>query len=284
MQGELVSATTSDKVRLDGLFCEPIPGPKQLNCDAVLLVHGLGGNFYQSRLLKHFARSATQRSMTALLVNTRGHDYLNSTTRMGRSATLGAAVEVIDECRFDFEAWIEFLVERGHERVVLLGHSLGAIKALYSQAHQPHNSVCGIAAFSATKLSYDSLLGSTGGDRFSHWLAEARRHVADGNGDQFMHVDFPFPTWMSATAYLAKYGDGDRYNWMSFADRIQKPVLAAFGARELEENPAFAAMKNDIANLKIRNFTVTVVPNADHFYSACFDQAVSAFEQWCESL
>ena len=279
MIGELVSVLTEDKVRLDGFYRE---ANRQSNTDidSAILIHGLSGNFYKSRLLKHFATELNGIGISTVLVNTRGHDYLNSTPRMGRSTTLGAAVELIDECKHDLYAWCEFLDSRERSRVLLLGHSLGAIKSLYAQAHLPHENVKKIAAFSATKLSYDSLVGSSGGERFAFWLNAAQAKVAEGKGDDFLFVDFPFPTWMSATAYLAKYGDGDKNNWLNFKEQISIPVLAAFGEREMEDNAAFNAMKADLANIRQANFTIDFVPNADHFYSACFDEASNRLMAW----
>ncbi len=286
MFGEIVSVLTPDKVKLDGFYSQPAQpnSDSRTTVDAAVIVHGLSGNFYQSRLLKHFAIELRKTGIGSLLINTRGHDYLNSTPRMGRATTMGAAVEIIDECRFDLTAWTDFLVQRGHQRILLLGHSLGAIKSLYCQAHQSHPNVVGVAAFSATKLSYDSLLSSTGGDRFSHWLGVAQQMVSTGEGQRLLFVDFPFPTWMSADAYLNKYGNGDRYNWLSFLDRIVVPTLAVFGEIEINENPAFMAMAEDLRNIRQANFRVEMIANADHFYSARFKAASSVLGDWLNSL
>ena len=286
MKGELVSVITRDRVRLDGLYsdsevdCQVAGQGSNLPVDGAVIGHGLSGNFYKSRLLKHVAAGLTQAGVDTVLVNTRGHDYLNATPRMGKSATLGAAVEVIDECKQDLFAWSDFLVGRGCERVMLLGHSLGAIKSLYAQGHHPHPNVTHLAAFSATKLSFDSLLSSESGGRFSHWLEEAHRMVSEEQGDGLLFFDFPFPTWMSANAYLKKYGDGDRYNWLSFIEDIRIPTLAAFGELELDQNAAFVAMKHDLRTIDQANFKISYIPNADHFYSACFEKATKCLMDW----
>ena len=279
MIGELVNVLTEDKVYLDGLFTASEHAPST-DIDAAILVHGLSGNFYKSRLLKHFANVLNSIGISTVLINTRGHDYLNSTQRMGRASTLGAAVEIIDECKHDLFAWCEFLKSRQRDQLMLLGHSLGGIKSLYAQAHLPHENVKRVAALSSTKLSYDSLMGSSGGDKFAYWLNRAQMMVAEGKGEEWMFVTFPFATWMSAIAYLAKYGDGDKNNWMNFMNQISIPVFAAFGQRELEHNPAFSAMKQDLANVDQPNFTIDIVPNADHFYSACFDEASNRLLNW----
>ena len=285
MLGKLVNTFTEDKVRLDGFFAQTeSPEMRKHGIDAAVIVHGLSSNFYKSRLLKHFAAELYKQGIDALLVNTRGHDFLNSTPRMGRAATLGAAVEIIDECKYDLHGWVEFLAKHDRQNVLLVGHSLGAIKAFYAQAHMPHPNVKKIAAFSATKLSYDSLLSSSGGERFSHWLRIAQKQVADNSGQQLLYVDFPFPTWMSADAYLKKYGDGDKYNWLSFLDQITIPVLAAFGEIEMKDNPAFAAMAHDLENITQANFLIDYIPHADHYYSACFQEASNRLFAWLDAV
>ena len=285
MRGELVSVLTSDKVRLDGFFCMPTnPSKQQHKIDGAILVHGLSGNFYQSRLLKHFAKSLLDADIPIVIVNTRGHDYLHAAPRMGRTATLGAAVEVIDECRFDLEAWAQFMVSQGCESTLLLGHSLGAIKSLYAQAHQPLPKVSGIAAFSATKLSTDSLSSSSKGDRFRFWLEQSNSLRSSDRGDELMFVDFPFPTWMSANAYHSKYGDGDKYNWLSFMNQITVPTLATFGTIEMEDNPSFKVMKPELEAITQSNFEIAFVERADHFYSACFEAASDILMGWLNRI
>ena len=98
-----------------------------------------------------------------------------------------------------------------------------------------------------------------------------------------MYVDFPFPTWMSANAYLKKYGNGDQYNWLNFMDRIDVPVLAVFGDIEMKENPAFAAMRHDLKNIRQPNFTVEYIQHADHFYSARFAEASECLVDWLKA-
>ena len=281
MQGELVSVLTQDKVRLDGFFSAggPTTSPTD-TIQAAIIVHGLSGNFYKSRLLKHFAAALNARDIATLLVNTRGHDYLNATPRMGKTATIGAAFEIIDDCKHDLYAWADFLVSSHLENILLLGHSLGGIKALYSQAHMPHPNIKKIAAYSATKLSYDSLMESSGGDRFVHWITTAQKWVEDDRGEDLMFVDFPFPTWISANAYLNKYGHGDKYNWLSVKEQISIPTLAVFGEREMQDNPAFQVMGPELAAIQLANFDIRYIKNADHFYTACFEEATCELLKW----
>ena len=283
MHGELVSVTTEDRVRLDG-FLVSASGVRQTAIDGAVVTHGLAGNFYASRFLKHIATGLSLVGIDVVMINTRGHEYLNATVCSGRSQTLGAAVEDVDACRQDLAAWADFLVQRGCRRILLNGHSLGAIKTLYAQAHAPHPRVVAVSGYSATRLSYDALLGSPGGDRFQFWLQQARQRVAEGRSDDLLHIDFPFPTWMSARAYLAKYAVGEKFNWLSFAPRITVPVWLGFGQLELDENPAFVDLRPELDRIgdELANYTIEQIEGADHFYSARFADATEPLIAWLQ--
>ena len=284
MHGQLVSVTTSDRVRLDGFYMAAETEPNS-KVDATVITHGLSGNFYTSRLLKHLAESFVRQGISTVLINTRGHDYLNLTVRSGRSVTLGAAYERIDECKYDINAWVDFLSDEGHRNVLLAGHSLGAIKSLYAQAHAPHPLVAAVCGLSATRLSYNAFLASSEGDRFSHWLKAARELVASHQADELMYVDFPFPTWMSAGAYLEKYRSGDFLNWLNFVHQVAVPTWIGFGELELNENPVFVGLQDDLDRIanQLDNVSIETIPGADHFYSARFDVVESAIHRWLES-
>ncbi|MCH2182235.1 MAG: alpha/beta fold hydrolase [Mariniblastus sp.] len=284
MDGRLASVTTSDRVRLDGFYvaAEPAPGSP---VDAAVITHGLSGNFYTSRLLKHLACFYVSRGISPVLINTRGHDYLNLTVRSGRSVTLGAAYEQIDECPHDLNAWVDFLVDQGHQNILLTGHSLGAIKTLYAQAHDPHPQVVAACGLSATRISYDALLAASPDGKFASLMEASRQRVARGQGQELMYVDFPFPTWMSAGSYLEKYGPSDRFNWLEFVDRIQVPAWVGFGELELKENPVFVGLQDDLDRVanRLDNVSIETIQGADHFYSARYEAVESALGRWLDS-
>ena len=48
----------------------------------------------------------------------------------------GAAYEIVDECRHDVAAWVAWLRQRIGPRIGLVGHSMGAVKALYAAAYE----------------------------------------------------------------------------------------------------------------------------------------------------
>jgi pimeloyl-ACP methyl ester carboxylesterase len=286
MIGELVHTSTKDHVRLHGFYQKSnTPSrstPDAGNVDAAILIHGLGGNFYSSRLLNFFSGAMLELGISPVVVNTRGHDMINTSTSAGRSRSLGAAFENVSESTFDLNAWTDFMLERGHQNILWLGHSLGAIKSLYTQANAPHDSVTSIVALSATRLSHKRLVTGPGGGAFQETMKRCQELVDQKQGDTPIQVPVPFPTWMTPSGYLEKYGPSEKYNWLTFIDKVDIPTLLVFGEKELDENHAFEGLREELE--VIQNSwscpTVVEIPEADHFYSAKYEEANDVIARW----
>src|SRR5207249_11282962 len=125
-----------------------------LAVDAFCCVHGTGGNFYSSTLFDTLAERFLELGCAVLRVNTRGHDGISNAVTARGGRRLGAAYEVMDECRHDLAAWIDWLKERVGPRVGVIGHSLGAVKCLYALAHDPGLQVVAAVGISPPRLSY----------------------------------------------------------------------------------------------------------------------------------
>jgi pimeloyl-ACP methyl ester carboxylesterase len=98
--------------------------------------------------------------LAALSVNTRGHDSVFGASPGNVRRRFGAAYEIVDECRLDVAAWIDFLKSRGHQSLVLIGHSLGAVKGVYTQSHEKFSAVAAVIAISAPRLSYSAFMNA----------------------------------------------------------------------------------------------------------------------------
>lgn len=115
--------------------------PGQATRGAVLLLHGFGSNRYTWHL--------GQRSLSTYLA-AQGYDVFNLELRgHGRSRQLGSRIpsgfeQHIDE---DLPAALAAIVARGHERVFLLGHSLGGAVA-YATAPRYRDLVRGVVTIS----------------------------------------------------------------------------------------------------------------------------------------
>lgn len=283
---EIVFVTTSDLLRLHGCYL-PSSVTNRVSMskgsvDGAVLVHGIGGNFYSSKLLFHFAQTFNQLGISVVIINTRGHDMINLSTWQGRAQSVGAAFESVDHCRFDLAAWVEFLVQKGHDRVLLFGHSLGAIKSLYAAAHQPPSQVQAVIGLSPTRLSYSRMLQTPSGQRFRDTYNHCCELVAEGRGENPILVHYPVTTWMSPMAYVDKYGPEEKYNWLRFIDKIEVPTRVLFGAKELQQDAAFEGLADDLSGLsnRWRHIGFDVVGQADHFYTSQFQAVDDLLTRW----
>ena len=280
---ELVSTLTPDGVKLQGLF-QPAQEKKSVLLDAAIVLHGLAGNFYGSSLNLGLADELGSLGIAVAVVNTRGHDNISTSRVAGRAKTLGAAYEIVDDCRHDVAGWIDWMRQRGYANVGLIGHSLGAIKALYAAAQLQDESIKAIVGLSATRLCHASFLQSERAADFRKWIRTAQEEVELGNGHKLMQVDFPFPTHMAAGAYRDKYGPEDRYDWTRYVDLINVPTLLVFGERELQKNAAFQGLEEIARDIcKTREpFSMTVIESANHFYAGVQHRAMRAVKEWIQ--
>src|ERR671938_1871918 len=96
MQVEFVNVTTADAVRLDGYLRTPSSGGG-LGIDLVICHHGVGANFYGPSFFDAMGDQLLDRGCAILRVNSRGHDQ----AFLAGTRLLGAAYELIDDCRLD---------------------------------------------------------------------------------------------------------------------------------------------------------------------------------------
>jgi hypothetical protein len=240
-------------------------------------------NFCGSTVQEALAEALLPRGIGLLWVNTRGHDGVFFASQGGRRRRFGSAYELVDDCRHDVQGWVDYLVGRGCRRIGLCGHSLGAIKAIYSQAHAPHPAVQAVIAVSPARLSYAAFQNGPQSSLFFAAVSAAKEHVAAGRPDVLIEVQFPFPMLITAAGYLDKYGPAERYNILRFASRVACPCLFAFGERELSEGGiAFAGLPDALRALPPtgQRFDFLTIPNADHVYTGTASELATAVAQW----
>jgi alpha-beta hydrolase superfamily lysophospholipase len=229
MYVELTSTTTSDGVKLHGIFLGPENPRTDLNIDAMLMVHGSGANFYASPSNVR-AEKFNAMGIPVALFNMRGHDVI-----AGHSGDhkVGNAWEILDETRLDIEAVVSWLADRGYKRIATMGSSLGAVKVVYAQAKNQDPRVAAVIALAPLRFSHEYYSQCEMKDLHLKYTAEAKALVAAGNGDQIMHVEFPNPNaYFSANVYLDRHSS-ERYNLCTdHTDKVKVPLLIATGSEE----------------------------------------------------
>jgi pimeloyl-ACP methyl ester carboxylesterase len=284
---DLVQVTTDDAMRLHGALQLPEAGaPRPHGVDAWLCIHGTGSNFYSASTLAGLAPKLLATGAAVLRANTRGHDIVSTGPSAGGRWLQGAAFERVDEAPRDLSAWIGFLKQQGFARVALLGHSLGAVKAIVTLAADDAPDVALLVAASPPRLSYEHFCASARGDEFRQLYATAEELVRAGRGEELMFVKFPLPYYVTASGYVDRYGPQERYNVLRYLERVRCPVLVTFGSTEVQNEVAFRGMPEAVESLpaQVAKPSVAVVAGADHQYTGCHDALAGRIVSWLGRL
>lgn len=283
---DLVQVTAADGVRLHGALESPPAGSATGAIDVWLCLHGTGSNFYAGAMLGGLTPKLLAAGSAVLRANTRGHDIVCTGPSAGGHALLGAAFERVSEATVDIAAWLALLVERGYQRVGLLGHSLGAIKAIYALAADGAPQVAALVAASPPRLSFEHFSQSRRGPEFLKNFSEAEGLVALGKSDELMLVQFPIAYYVTTAGFVDRYGPAERYNIVRMLDRVQCPTLVTYGSSEVQAHDAFRGMPEAVEKCATeRNRLQTaVIAGADHQYTGCYDTLAARINKWAARL
>ena len=168
---ELVYTAAGDGVPLEGVVIRPSSGePHDV---AVVWVHGLSSRFYSPTGVR-IGRALAGHGHAFLAGNNRGHDAGVVIRRPSESEpSLGGGIwELLSESPLDVAAWVSFAAGLpGVRGVLLVGHSLGAIKVGYYGATREDPRVLGLVAASAPGSTV-TLRCSIRHRRWSHRVAD----------------------------------------------------------------------------------------------------------------
>jgi pimeloyl-ACP methyl ester carboxylesterase len=295
---DLVQVTAADGVRLHGALelappSDKLPdkssdtaggakAPTAAAVDAWLCLHGTGSNFYAASTLAGLAPKLLAAGAAVLRGNTRGHDLISTGPPAQGRSLQGAAFERVDESPLDVTAWIDLLHRRGFARIGLLGHSLGAIKAIFTLAGQNPPKVAALVAVSPPRLSYSYFCQTSRADGFLQTFAAAEELVRAGRGDELMLVKFPLPYHVSAAGYVDRYGPQERYNVLRLVGGVKCPTLVTYGSSEVQGDFAFRDMPEAIEKMATaeNSLQLAIVAGADHIYTGLHDTLAARIVSW----
>jgi pimeloyl-ACP methyl ester carboxylesterase len=294
MKGDFCRIITSDGLELQGLFVTPEGGTADTS---VLHIHGLAGNFYENRFLDHVAQAVASEGMNFLTANTRGHDYISDFICEALEGTkeyrqIGGIYEIFSECTQDITAWVDFLKARGSTRLVLQGHSHGALKAVYYLHKTDEPTVKGLILLSPSDDF--GCQRARIGERFDEALEVARQMIDQDNGRELMPGEyFHYP--VSAATYFDIFKHDSDLGMFNLAgtdrrqfeeiESIRLPVLVIVGSVE----EAFVDTPDGyISDLKMhfrnaKKFTGHVIEGAPHNYLGFDAEVARRIGAWLRS-
>ncbi len=277
MQVELVNVETSDGVRLDGALRRPPHGEEpRLGLDLVICHHGLGGRFYGPSFFDGAGDRLLAEGCAVLRANSRGHDQVYNSPR-GR---LGGAFEIVDDCRHDWKAWLNWAEAAGFRRIGLWGHSLGAVKTVYALATEPDGRVRCAVCSSPPRFSYERYQTSEIGAAFEAEVVRARALVEAGTPEALMLASVRQDGWFSARTYLDKYGPENRYDYFRHLPRVHVPLLLTLGSEETTLNFQDLAARGPDLHHDYPNISYALIDGADHSYSSRVAELWTAVHIW----
>lgn len=280
MQVELVKTTTTDDVALDGAFFAPREGGlANRPVDAILLVHGTGGNFYGANLMD-LAERFRQAGYPCASFNTTGHEVVYGSPER----PMGNAHEILDRCRLDLAAGIGWLATQGYRRVAIFGHSMGAVKVVYYQAFVQDTSVAAVISSSPVRLSHSYFLASEAGEEYRGFYEKAKALLEAGQPDILIPASFPNPAFYSARSYIDKHGPSERYNLLRYTHMVRCPLLLMAGT--LETHPRLRdAAKDAFETIKYKaDARLVIHEGADHGWSNMRDVQAQYVLDFLDSL
>jgi hypothetical protein len=281
VQVDLVSVQTSDGVRLDGTLRTPAASAEpQLGLDLVICHHGMSGNFYGPGMLGSAGDRLLEEGCAVLRVNSRGHDLMFNSPR-GR---LGAAFEIIDDCRHDWKAWLDFAESAGYHRIGIWSHSLGAVKTIYYLAVSGDSRVrCAICS-SPPRFSYQTYRDSEQGAAFEAEVQRARDLVEAGQPEALMLATVRQNAYFAARTYLDKYGPEDTYDFFRHLPNAGVPLLLTLGGLEDGANFQDLAARGPELSQEFPGVSYSLIDGADHSYSTRIADLWSEARRWLDGV
>jgi pimeloyl-ACP methyl ester carboxylesterase len=279
---EIVWTRTDDAIIHDGVVMRPTGSSTGTT---VVWMHGYTGNFseqHQTRIGRYLA----ERGHTFVSGNNRGHDFgVRLVGEPGGEFRVGGGWwELASESWLDIKAWLDFAsTTLSPRRLILAGHSYGAVKVTRFQGERQDARVHGLISASGPVRPPSQR------PEFGEALATARRMVAEGEGLNLL----PFGTAGRLETFSAQTLV-DRAEWMvdtygmqggdSPLSNIRCPLLAILGTKEPQ-----IGSPDDLELLKLNarasaRADTALIEGANHWYTGCEERVAEAIYNWLAPL
>lgn len=279
---QLVQTITSDELVLSGLFSSG-----DTSKSAVIFIHGFTSDFYTHPFYHEIADAIASKQQGFMLAQNRGTGIETEVTRSnGAIEYIGSYFEKLEDAHLDISAWIEFLKSLGYRKIILMGHSLGTIKAVRylfeGKYKEDIEKLILLAPFD--KNSY--VEKKTDGGWLEHGKI-AQKFVDEGKGRERIPDTFDdFP--MSYQTYFSWYKDDELGRMFDFYNpkydfpvlsKITIPVKVIVGDKDdVLYMPEFNGSADEVGNIlqkKIKKSKVNIIKGANHTFSGKEQEVVN---------
>jgi len=268
--------------------------PPDVGATWVVHVHGSCSNFYQEPFVNPLAEALTAAGVSLLTVNTRGHDaeaYVvgRSVGSQRESWQIGSRRDIFGECVHDLTGWMALARNRGATRIVLSGHSAGAVKIAHHAVTTDDSAIAGLVILSPGDV-----------------LARYRRRADEVSLDEHLATareltaDDPAAMrpgrFLSAAAFLSIFDHLDQTGVFAFSDpevmaasywpQVAAPSLVVFGGQDagyvtpIEQNIELLEKLRRPGAL----LTIETIKAAGHYFADSEDRLARCVADWVADL
>jgi pimeloyl-ACP methyl ester carboxylesterase len=278
---------TKDDLELHGILYEP---DKKTN-KAVIHVHAWNGNFYENNFIDFVARKLTDNGIAFLTFNNRGAgfvtDFIKRKKQFIEYVRIGGSLEKFEECIFDIDSVINFLLSKDYDSFYLEGHSTGCQKIAYYASLNKNKKIKALIFLSPAddiEVSKDLLK-----NRYEESLNIAREMVRQNKKLN------PVPGWMaffpqlSANTFLSiadpESLSGRIFDYSGNFKELKNsnlPKLFIFGSKDLYVKNV--KKKSKVLKKEAENSIIQVIDRSDHWFSGFEDKLAATIENWIKNL
>jgi alpha-beta hydrolase superfamily lysophospholipase len=273
------SSSATGRREYCGLLWTPADGKAVKT--ATLLMHGLTSSPL-SPLFLQMAPVLAQTGMAVLAVEVQ------------RSGWAGHENSVLDNDVDDLDVWISFLLERGYDKIVLAGASIGSISVGRYQSVRQHPNVVAIAHLMPTADCPDWFRRAAGDGPYAEAVKLAEAAIAAGRGaEELIDVDIrqPLPSlyggrfrWTQrAASWLSWWGPAaDSVNSVHIAN-AKVPLLLLSGTDDSYNDAArFAELRAAAVNAP--GIEEIWYPDIDHGLAGVEEQVARDLLTWLKRI
>lgn len=231
----LVTTITSDGLHLSGLLSEPETKAKAI----IIHIHGMGGDPYSNEWYEHFHTGFSQHGISFLSVQHRGTGSITQFYQEpGEYLNYGNAFELVEDCVYDIQAWVEFAKEQGYKDICLSAHSLAPSKVVYYMNQKTDPSIKGLIFVSPVDMVG---IGEATNEDFQGMMEEAKNLMQEGKEYHLLSQLESGEYYLSAKTFLNLFAQSSPADVFCYTDRnhdwsalqsISVPVFGIFGTAD----------------------------------------------------
>ena len=288
----LTEIVTNDKLIHQGIYFKP----RKLSKRAILFIHGLTSTFYAPiQLLEKVVSQCEKEGYGFAAFNNRGHDLIAGIKKVdpledkGYSRVNGGAGdEKFEECIYDIDAGIDFLIGQKYSEIILVGHSTGATKVCYYAARKQNKYVKGVVLLSPLS---DRLV-PTNPEKRRNDLLKINRLIYSKRGDELLLGYHFFP--LTPKRYVSlftlhsnedMFDYGDPHPTMKPYIQITKPLLVVFGGADESADRPVEQIKNIFDSYaRSKTYTSIIITDALHSFGGKEAEVTRVILRWVSKI